>query len=718
MHQILRLNGLNSCALIQFEKGHMPTWRHFGAKVGSTPVAEKWPDIALRNLPPGSMDSLVGKPLVACFGNAQAQTPSLRTHRDGMGGIQDLVAVDFAFRTTNSTHQLVLQLQDSTTEAGMGLALRLTLTMHSDCDVLSFQTTLTNTGRGTLQVDGMAAGTVAVDASMQDIASYSGQWAHEFAWQRMRLPAHGWHVDNTRGRTSHETPPAFFLMQPSADDHRGEVIAAHLAWSGNHSQAVQRHADGSLALQAGEWLAPGEVRLQTGDSLESPQLLVSWSDNGINGVSANLHQFARKYVLKFGDMGMRPRPVHLNTWEAVYFDHDQQVLRELATQAAALGVERFVLDDGWFPGRPNDMSGLGDWWPDPAKYPQGLNPLIGHVRRLGMEFGLWVEPEMVNPDSDLYRQHPDWVLQSAGRALQFGRHQLVLDISSNEVSGYLFDKLHRLLTDHPIAYLKWDMNRNLAHAEDANGQIAYHKQVHALYALLARLRHAHPQVEIESCASGGGRMDLGILQHTQRFWTSDNNDALSRVSIQSGAARLFPLEVLGAHVGPAPAHSTGRSQSMDFRCAVAFFGHMGVEADVRHLPATEKAALKSWVALYKVWRGVLHAGQFSQGQTANGVWWLVQTPNACVLGVFTTQAPATDHHAPLRLHGFIGDGDWKVTLLGRAGHERARNQTNSPWLQQLQNNGLTYSASELRHVGLNLPNMNPESALVIALQHL
>jgi alpha-galactosidase len=340
-----------------------------------------------------------------------------------------------------------------------------------------------------------------------------------------------------------------------------------------------------------------------------------------------------------------------------------------------------------------------------------------------MSFGLWVEPEMVNPDSDLYRAHPDWALQTQGRPLRLGRHQLVLDITRPEVSNYLFDKLDALLGNNAISYLKWDMNRDLAQAEDAHGHMAYRRQVPALYALLERVHAAHPQVEIESCASGGGRMDFGVLRHTQRFWTSDNNDALSRVAIQSGAARVFPLEVLGAHVGPAPAHSTGRSQAMDFRCAVALFGHMGVEADVRKLSDADQATLARWIGIYKDWRDVLHSGTFSQGRTANGVWWLVQTADRCLLGIFTMQAPGSPHHAPLVLPEFAWhtestDALWRVRLLGIAGQERARGQAPALLRDALQGPGITFAAAELRYVGLAVPNMNPESALVFSLERL
>ena len=718
MHQLLQLEGSNTSAMFEFEAGRMPVWRHYGAKLVATPLLAFWGATHLKRQPPGTMDRLDGVPLMAGYGNGFHFGNALLAHQDGQHGFQEFVATGFERRDDLDHQRLVIQLRDGTTTPYAQLEVTLTLSMHIASDVLSLTTRLTHLGTGLLQVDALASGTVGAGANLQELAYFSGQWAHEFQWNRAPLGSAGWHVQNRRGKTSHETPSACFLLAPNTDDHNGEVIAGHLGWSGNHQLGTERQDDGSYILQGGQWLAPGEIRLSSGESFETPPLHVTWSDRGINGVSQNLHRFARQDVLRWHGGRMGPRPVHLNTWEAVYFDHDQAVLRDLALRAAALGLERFVLDDGWFPGRPNDMSGLGDWWPDPAKYPQGLGPLIQHVTGLGLEFGLWVEPEMVNPDSDLYRAHPDWALQSPSRSPQLGRQQLVLDISRPEVSDYLFGKLDALLSVHPIAYLKWDMNRDLAQAEDAQGRLVYGKQVKALYALLERVHTAHPAVEIESCASGGGRMDLGVLRHTQRFWTSDNNDALSRVAIQGGAARLFPLEVLGSHVGPAPAHSTGRAQSMDFRSAIALFGHMGVEADVRHLSTDDHNTLKRWVVHYKNWRNVIHSGTYSQGKTANGVWWLVQTDAQCILNVITTRAPDTPHHAPVRLAPFSDQGLWRVRLLGKAGLERARGSATSLWLDALSGDGVVMSGAEIASVGLPVPNMNPESALVLSFERI
>lgn len=717
-HTLMQINGRHSCAIIQFQKGAIPTWRHYGARIQHTALVKKWSDTAIWRMPNSSMDRMDGIPLLPCFGNGVMHVPALLAHQDGRDAVQELVCQSYEQNNTDSTESLVLHLADNTSQSQISLAAEITLTMHRETDVLSIQTRIINSGNSVLQLDKIASGVVPIAAHLSEVASFHGLWAHEFQMQRSPLGRTGWQMQNRQGRSSHEHPPACFLLEPTTSDHAGQAIAAHLAWSGNHQFSVDPHLSGCCLLQAGEWFAPGEVRLTPGDSFEVAPLHVSWSDKGLNGASQQLHQHARLLVLQWHNGSMSPRPVHLNTWEAVYWNHDLPVLYELAERAASIGIERFVLDDGWFPGRPNDRSGLGDWWPDPLKYPDGLQPLIDHVLKLGMGFGLWVEPEMVNPDSELFRQHPDWALQSSGRDLQTSRYQLVLNLSLPEVSNYLFCKISHLLSQHPISYLKWDMNRDLAQAQNAEGRMMYRAQVHALYGLLSQLRQAHPNVEIESCASGGGRMDWGVLQYSHRFWTSDNNDAVSRVSIQGGALRLFPLEILGAHVGPAPAHSTGRAQSMDFRCAVALFGHMGVEADVRKLDDAQASILSRWIGLYKQWRHVLHHGRFSQGQTANGVWWMVQTQDQTIVGVFTLDHPQSLHHAPIRLPlMFASDStQWCVRLLGRAGHERARGEATTLWLDALQADGVIYTVDELQHLGLNVPNMNPESALVFSIE--
>ncbi|MBP6675432.1 MAG: alpha-galactosidase, partial [Vitreoscilla sp.] len=410
-------------------------------------------------------------------------------------------------------------------------------------------------------------------------------------------------------------------------------------------------------------------------------------------------------------------------WEGFYFDVYPEKVKELATAAAAVGIERFVLDDGWFHGRHDDSSSLGDWWPDETKFPQGLGDLIAHVNGLGMGFGLWFEPEMVNPNSELFRAHPDWALQVAGRPLLTARNQYVLDISRPEASDYLFEKISALLGAHAIEYIKWDHNRDLTAAGLANGTAGYRAQVLAAYALFARLRAAHPKVEIESCSGGGGRIDFAVLRHTHRVWTSDNIDALSRLAIQRGFLQFFPPEVMGAHVGTAPAHSTGRSQAMAFRATVALPGHLGVELDVRHLGEAETRELQGWIAIYKQWRERLHHGRAWQGASGDGVLWQAHGDEAAsdVLLLAYRPVPSSHRYTPaLQLPMLDSSVRYRLRQVLPEGTVRPTGRHNTaPFFDALNTpEGLVVDGAWLAQAGLPMPRVQAETAFIVHLQKL
>jgi alpha-galactosidase len=437
----------------------------------------------------------------------------------------------------------------------------------------------------------------------------------------------------------------------------------HFAWSGDHRLLVERMRDGRLQIQAGELFWPGEVSLADGDAYETPWLYAARTGGGLNGLSARFHPFVRRRIL--GErLTNKPRPVNFNTWEAVYFRHDLEELKALADAAAAVGAERYVLDDGWFKGRPNDTAGLGDWTADPVKYPNGLGPLIDHVRGLGLEFGLWVEPEMANADSDVLRAHPDWILGVADREQPLGRGQYVLDLTRPEVADHLFAQIDTLLAAHAIGYLKWDMNRDLTHPA-SGGRPASHRQTLALYALIDRVRATHPGVEIESCASGGGRADYEILRRTDRIWTSDCNDPIERQQIQRGFSIFFPPEVMGAHVAAAANHTTGRVTSLELRALTALIGHFGIEADVRAFSAAELAALRDWIEVYKTHRALIHHGQVVRQAYADSgaVATMVVDAAGALASLAQLDRPVYASPDPLRLVGLDPDGVYRVRLL-------------------------------------------------------
>jgi alpha-galactosidase len=423
----------------------------------------------------------------------------------------------------------------------------------------------------------LAAATLPTPQQDNDIIDVSGKWLAEL--QLNRTPwAPGIRLRESRtGRSGQEHPPYAIFPEPGCTNAHGAARALHYAWPGGHRMLAEELPDGRRQVQfghaAGAWTAPA-TRFETAD------LIAAVSTTGLNGIGAAFQRDIRDRVLCWPDPA-RHRPVHYNCWEAVYFDHDLHTLADIASRAAALGAERFVLDDGWFKGRNDDTSSLGDWTVDRAKWPQGLHPLIQHVQSLKMTFGLWVEPEMVNPDSDLFRAHPDWAL---GRADQTtGRNQMVLNLALPQVRDYLFATLSALLGEYPIDYLKWDHNRLLP-VVDAG-------QAEGVLDLLGRLRGAFPGVEIESCASGGGRIDAGILAHTHRVWLSDCIDPTERLRIQNDAALFLPASVTGSHVGARKAHTTGREQPMSFRARVAALRHFGFEMDLRKLTEQEAATL-------------------------------------------------------------------------------------------------------------------------------
>ena len=497
------------------------------------------------------------------------------------------------------------------------IGLSYNIAVDPSSDILVMRTTVSNLGAETVALGWCAAMTLPLASGLDQLTTFTGRWAGEFQLQIIDQYTGSYVRENRRGRTSHDNFPGLLAHPKDTDETSGEVFGFHLGWSGNHRTVAEKLPDGRALVQMGECLLPGEIILAGGETYQTPALYAAHSTRGFSGMSQKFHHYVRNHLQSEAAKG-KPRPVHYNTWEGVYFDHDADKLKALANRVADLGVERFVLDDGWFKGRRDDTAGLGDWYVDDDIYPDGLTSLIDQVSSQGMEFGLWVEPEMVNPDSDLFRRHPEWVLAASTSDQILCRNQLVLDLSKPEVTNYLFERLDNLLSDYAISYLKWDMNRDIHHPGPGNhyGRPVAHAQVAALYELLGKLRARHPEVEIESCASGGGRADYGILSYTDRIWTSDSNDALDRLVIQRGCSLFFPSGVMGAHIGPRVCHITGRTLSAELRAATAMFGHMGVELDPGELTRAETATIKAAIALHKRHRDLIHSGDLVRLSTS------------------------------------------------------------------------------------------------------
>lgn len=526
----------------------------------------------------------------------------------------------------------------------------------------------------------------------------SGKWTREFHLNHVDW-SQGIRLREARtGRSGHEHPPFLILTGHGTTDVQGQAWALSYAWSGGHRMVAEELPDGRRQVQFGHaWGAETAPATR----FESAELIAAYAPDGLNGIAATLPADTRDRVVRWPDPA-RARPVHYNCWEAVYFRHSLAELCEIADRAAAIGAERFVLDDGWFGRRDDDTTSLGDWTVDRRKWPDGLHPLIAHVHSLGMTFGLWFEPEMVNPDSDLMRAHPDWMLGPADQVT--GRHQMVLDMANPAVRDHLFAAISALLAEYPIDYIKWDHNRLLPVVDAA--------QTRGAYDLFDRLRAAHPAVEIESCASGGGRIDAGILARTHRVWLSDSNDAVERLRMQHDAALFLPSCITGSHVGPRHSHTSGRVLPMSFRAWVAAQRHMGFEMDLRELTDEETATLTRVTAWYRANRDWMMAGRIlrlpATDPAVTAEMQLAADGHRFVVFAGVVAATVQALPRPLPLTGLDPDATYRVRLVNR---EDAPRQSRGA--VALKEGDLTLSGRALMTRGVTLPVAWPATMWVV-----
>ncbi|MFC8537602.1 alpha-galactosidase [Streptomyces sp. NPDC057249] len=494
------------------------------------------------------------------------------------------------------------------------LAITLHYRMRDDSDVVERWSTLTCTGPDGPPLELLRADAAAWALPARDgwrLSRLHGRWAAETQLERTEL-AYGEHLlSSRRGHTGHQGLPWVALdADGAATEETGEVYGCALGWSGSWRIAVQRLPDGLVQITGGAGHDDsGLLRLAPGESYTSPVFAGLWSPGGFGGASRAWHAWQLAHVVPDAS---EPRPVLYNSWEATGFDIAEDQQRALAERAAAMGVELFVVDDAWFGQRVSDRAGLGDWTPNPERFPDGLGPLARHVHGLGMKFGIWVEPEMVNPDSDLYRAHPDWVQHFPGRARTEFRNQLVLNLARPDVRAYLWESLDALLSGTPVDYVKWDFNRCFSDAGWPGAdypQRLWTEHVDGLYELIDRLRAAHPGVAFESCSGGGGRIDLGILSRTDQVWTSDNTDPLDRLAIQDGFGQIHPARVMAAWVTDSPnVQLNGRRSSLRFRFVSAMAGVLGIGGDLTEWGPAELDEARGWVELYKEIRPVVQLG--------------------------------------------------------------------------------------------------------------
>jgi alpha-galactosidase len=694
------------CSLVLDAGGpRLPAVLHWGADLGVERAGAAWPDLALARAPAvakATLDEPVASSLVREHAAGWPGRPTLSGHRSGSDW-----SPSFALAELDQPGEDRVTVQGVDKVAGLRLRTELEL---SPAGLLRLRHTLRNDGEEPYTVDELSCA-LPIPAHATELLDLSGRWCRERHPQRHPLPLGSWVRESRRGRTGHDATIGLLAGTAGFGSRHGEVWAVHVGWSGNHRSYAERWPSGEGVLGGGELLLPGEVELAPGAGYATPWVYAAYSPRGLDGVAAAFHGHLRG---RPGHPGPdRPRPVVLNTWEAVYFDHDLDRLKALADTAAELGVERFVLDDGWFRHRRDDTAGLGDWYVDESVWPGGLEPLIGHVRALGMQFGLWVEPEMVSPDSDLYRAYPRWVLQTGGRLPPAARNQQVLDLANPDAYDHIRSRLDALLSENDIAYLKWDHNRDLVDAGH-QGRPGVHAQTLAVYRLLDDLRAAHPGVEIESCSSGGARVDLGILERTDRVWASDCNDALERQAIQRWTGLFLPPELIGTHIGPPRSHTTGRVHELSFRAATALFGHAGMEWDVTATSPEERAALASWIEFYKRHRRLLHTGEVVHADhpdPAAALHGVVAGDRSEALYAYVQLATSPFAvPAPARLPGLDPARSYLVEPVHPAGRPRTSQRMPPPWYAA---GGVTLPGAVLAAAGLAMPVLDPEQALLL-----
>jgi len=650
----------------------------------------------------GSLDSVTPLSLFPQASTGYMGSPALNAHRGGTHFAHELTTQN----VTQSGDTLSIVLSDKQGQ----LEVTIDLSLHADSDVASLKTSLRNLGTTPLTVDWLASATVPMPSSYRECLTQHGRWGLENQTHRRHIAPGRIDISNLHGRTSHEHAPSLICGTSGFGNDGGDTTYAHLAWSGNFSLRVERLSNGSISLQAGVLNLPGECILQPDDTLQTPQVSFTRGD-GMNACTQRFHRYVRQQVLP--DWTRNTRPIHANSWEALYFNHNSEELFTLIDAAAGVGAERFVLDDGWFRHRRSDNAGLGDWYVDNDIYPDGLTPIANHVRKHGMQFGLWFEPEMINPDSDLYRAHPEWVLHLEGTDTPLARNQLVLDIARDDVADYLFERITSLTHEYAIDYIKWDHNRDLVLPGDGSRARAA-EQPKALYRLLKRILAVCPNLEIETCSSGGARCDLAVLEHTGRVWSSDNIDPIERAGIQSGFLRFMPPEIMGAHVGHKSAHLTGRVTSLHTRAIVALQGQFGFELDARKLDAQDVITLQHYTQLYKSNRHWL----------GNATYWQVSTYSKALIasgnvdsakntGFYSVVAIGNMHatragHLPLP--GLDPDARYRLQLESINVTELAAfNKIIPDWCEQ----PVITRGELLTRIGVPLPVLPPQSALLI-----
>ena len=673
---------------------------YWGKKLGAIDKAAAESIRAARTKPAfhGGLDVAPGNLILREHARGWIGHPALRGHRGGVNA-SNAFEVKSAVQKDQS---MIAVFADAI--AGIEIEMTYTLTPS---DILLMDAKVTNTSDGDYFLEQFLYWLPLAEQA-DEVLDFYGHWTKERQPQRRSIDYGVITREGFEGRSGHDYTITQVALNHNTGFRHGEAWSLAMAWSGNNIHHVERLIDGHKSIGAGEYLLPGEVILKKGESYVAPRAIATFSDRGLDGLTNNHYSWIRSrtnHITK-----VRPRPLTLNMWEAVYFNHNEEGIRKMVDKAAEIGVERVVLDDGWFGSRRHDRAGLGDWVVSKDAWPNGLAPIIKYINDKGIEFGLWFEGEMVNRDSDLYRAHPDWILQEPGRIPVEGRWQQVLDLTKEGAYNHVLNQVDAVLSEYNIAYIKWDHNRHLTDPI-SDGRPVVRKQTEAIYRLFDELKKRHPGLEIESCSSGGGRIDLGMIEHADRFWTSDQNDPLERQQIQRWTGLVIPPEFLGTHVGPTVGHQMHRTHSVSFRALNALFGHAGIEWNINEADAQETETLKAYINFYKKHRDLLHSGTVVRSDEIIGDAQLYGTVALDKKeAIFTyMQLTSLDNFGPLvtTFDGLDKETNYQVTVIEELSASDFIQKKAPGWWPALKLTG-----GQLAHIGLQLPVLKPETGLL------
>lgn len=706
--EVVQLSAAGVGLVVATPRDEMPTILHWGADPGPL-TDDALAAVALPAIPDIATNAsglVLTVPVVPEGQSRWTGTPGLQGHRSGTSWSPKFVPRGVDVDVEGSGLGGTLKVLGEDLEAGLELTVTLELLPSG---ILRSRLEVKNTGEGSFTVNSLDVA-LPVPQRADELIDFAGRWSKERTVQTHAFTV-GTHLREGRhGRTGADAATLLMAATPGLDFASGEAWGMHVAFSGNHRVLGERVLSGQRLLMGGELLLPGEIDLAPGESYTGPKVYGVYG-TGFDGVAARLHEYLRARP----NHPNSPRPVVMNVWEAVYFDHNLEKILELADLASEAGVERFVLDDGWFGRRRNDTLGLGDWELNEEIWGDGrFRELVDGVRARGMEFGLWFEPEMVSVNSELGEAHPEWILQVPGRLPKEQRFQQVLDLSHPGAYDHVYGQIAALIREYDIDYLKWDHNRDLVDAGSTRtGKAGVHAQTLALYRMLDQLREEFPDLEIESCSSGGARVDLEILERTDRVWASDCIDALDRQQIQRWTAQLLPPELIGSHVGSPRAHTTGRVADLEFRAATALFGHFGIEWDISAATQEERDELAQWVAYYKEMRHLIHTGSVLRRSFGNGTVWMigaVSPDRSEALYGFTEMERDGDWPTNrVQLPGLKPEASYLVTPSGPNAASANTMMIPPSWWET----GALLTGKALAEIGLHLPAMFPEHTVLI-----